>query len=182
MRLAWLPVVLLSFGCSVAPLDEDSFEAAKNHCNSDSQCGDGSCDTSLGICKANEGQFAKVLFEITPPTNAKSWSNLGFILPMDVSPSGGALDLSLGAVSKVTGSVSPSGYQGQCVYGANNEGSLTAPVKVTFSSSTRILGLGSQEYVTTTSFNKKTGQFEFSLSVPPDEYDVYIESIRTRRT
>ncbi|MBK7580808.1 MAG: hypothetical protein IPI67_11435 [Myxococcales bacterium] len=179
MRL-FLALVLstLAAGCSVDALEDSSLKPPTNHCTADTDCGDGACDTTLGLCHAKEGQFATVLFEVTPPADADRYGGLSFLVAEDVAGSGGPLDLALGVVSKVTGTVQPqkADYQGSCsvAYGATNKSS-TPPVKVTFTSTTTILGLPSQHFTAKTSFNTKTEQFEFEAWLPPDEYDVYVE-------
>jgi hypothetical protein len=179
--LAALLLAGLSFGCSVQALEDSSLEPAVNHCATDADCGSGKCEQTLGICIAEQGQFSKVLFEVTPPADADRYGGLSFILPADIQASSGALDLALGVVSKVTGSVEPqkADHQGACqvAYGATN-GSPTPPVKLTFRSTTTILGLESPHFTAKTTENAKSGKFEFSTWLPPDEYDVYIEPLK----
>ncbi len=178
-----LPLLLLSalsFGCSVASLEDSSLEPTANQCSDDTECGTGKCNQELGICHAEQGQFAKILFEVTPPADADRYGGLSFIVPSDIASNGGELGLALGVVSKVTGIVEPqkADYQGSCTvaYGLSNE-SPTPPVKVTFSSTTTILGLPAPRYTAKTAFNSKSGQFEFEAWLPPDDYDVYISPL-----
>lgn len=178
-----LPLLLLSalaLGCSVDALDQSSFEPTANQCKQDADCGTGVCDEALHICRAEDGQFSKVLFEVTPPADADRYGGLAFIVPSDVHGGGGALDLALGVVSKVTGAVKPelADYQNTCVnaYGATSE-SPTPPVKVTFTSTTTILGLAASHYAAKTAYNAKTGKYEFEAWLPPDEYDIYVEPL-----
>jgi len=177
-------VASLSMGCSVAALEDDAVKPATNQCSQDSECGTGTCDTELGMCKAKSGQFAKVLFEVTPPADADRYGGLSFLLLEDVASSGGGLDLALGVVSKVTGTVEPqkAGYQGACeiAYGASNE-SPTPPVKVAFTSTTTILGLPAPHFTVKTELDAKTGKFVFEAWLPPDEYDVYIEPLTNEK-
>lgn len=181
MTRAWslLLASALSFGCSVDALEQAAFEPTTNDCTTDDQCGTGTCDATLGMCKAEQGQFSKILFEVTPPADADQYGGLAFIVPWDVDGKGGSLDLALGVVSKVTGTVQPqkADYQTCAVtYGASNT-STKAPVKVTFTSTTTILGLSAPHFTAKTSYNDKTEQYEFEAWLPPDEYDVYIEPL-----
>lgn len=175
---ATLVLAALGSGCSVQALEDTSFDPTKNRCSADSECGDGTCDQELGLCRASQGQFAKVLFEVTPPSNVDHYGGLSFLVPEELASGGGDFDLALGVVSKVTGTVQANqqAYPGACstTYGAANA-DATPQVELTFTSTTNILGLPAQQYSAKTQYNDKTGEFDFELWLPADEYDVYVQ-------
>jgi len=175
---AWaaLLALVLSSGCSVASLEDQGIDSAHNNCSSDADCGEGKCDATLGVCYAPEGQFSKVLFEVTPPSNAGEFAGVEFLLNQDVSMTGGELDLALGLVAKVKGTAEPTkGGYSNCETAYGSFKSATAPVKLTFTPSARLLGLSAEKYVAKTTKNDAKGVYEFEAIVPPDEYDVYVE-------
>ncbi len=175
-----LAAIVFASGCSVQALEDTALEPTKNQCSSDADCGAGKCDQALGMCHAEQGLFSTVLFEITPPTDADRYGGLSFLVPQEISVGGGSLDVALGVVSKVTGTVKPqkAAHQGNCMiaYGAGNESS-TPPVKVTFTSTMKLLGLPAPRFTAKTSFNKAENRYEFEAWLPPDDYDVYVEPL-----
>jgi len=171
-----LGAALLAFGsgCSVASLDDASASSVHNKCVDESECGGGVCDE--GVCKAPAGQFGKLLFEVTAPANAAEFAGVGFLISQDISTSGGNLDISLGSVAKVSGSATPTkGGYANCELSYGDIASTTAPVKVTFTPSARLLGLPVEKYVAKSAKSASKGTYEFEANIPPDEYDVYVE-------
>ena len=178
--LSLLVVAALSAGCSVQALEDTSLEPTVNQCSADEDCGTGKCDPTLKMCHAEQGSFATVLFEVTAPADADRYGGLSFLMPQEISPSGGPLDLALGVVSKVTGTVKPqkADFQGSCEigYGAANA-SATPAVKVTFSSTMKLLGLPAPRFTAKTTYDDVGKKYEFEAWLPPDEYDVYVEPL-----
>ena len=125
--------LLFASGCSVASLKEDGYSPTKNQCKSDDDCGGGTCDQSHSVCVASEGQFATVLFEITPPSSSAQFSGVRFLQTLDgISTAGGGLDLKLPAVATVQGQVTPTRAKHQPDCALSYGGSATVPVKISF--------------------------------------------------
>lgn len=165
--------LLFASGCSVASLKEDGYSPTKNQCKSDDDCGGGTCDQSHSVCVASEGQFATVLFEITPPSSSAQFSGVRFLQTLDgISTAGGGLDLKLPAVATVQGQVTPTRAKHQPDCALSYGGSATVPVKISFTPTERLLGLSSESYTAST---VKEQDYGFELSVPPGTYDIYIE-------
>ncbi len=178
--LSLLLIAALSAGCTVQALEDTSLEPTVNECTADADCGTGKCDPTLKLCRAEQGAFATVLFEITAPADADRYGGLSFLMPQEVAPSGGPLDLALGVVSKVTGSVKPqkADFQGSCEigYGAANA-SLSPAVKVTFTSTMKLLGVPAPRFTAKTTYDAVGKKYEFEAWLPPDVYDVYVEPL-----
>jgi hypothetical protein len=171
-------VLLFGAGCSLTPLEEDQLEPAQNTCSGDSDCPGGVCNQSLGVCASTEGAFPNVLLEVTPPSSLPGYGGIGFLKNVQGLPlSGGNFDVDVNVVAKVTGSVSPTkGNYSNCVLGyGQDQDRSTAPVKVTFTSSAKILGLSAPQYVTTSEWDSASETYQFEAWMPADSYDVYVE-------
>jgi hypothetical protein len=173
----WLVALLVAAfgsGCSVASLEDGSASSVHNKCSADSECGGGVCDA--GACKAPAGQFGTLLFEVTAPANAAEFAGVGFLIGQDISQSGGDLNIALGSVAKVHGSATPTAASyANCDLSYGDIASATAPVKLTFTPSARLLGLPVEKYVVKSTKNTSKGSYEFKANIPPDDYEVYVE-------
>jgi hypothetical protein len=181
-RVGLLVALMLPLGCTVASLDDKAGKPAQNSCTPETQaadCGDGVCDPALHVCHAPEGQFASIVLQVTPPANHGVYGGVTFVLPEELSAKGGDRDLDLGSLSQVKGTVTPgaTGYgDSSCVAGYGPGGTSTsAPVKVTFTSVTGILGLSAPQYSTKSEYDVSSDGYPFEISLPPDDYSVYVE-------
>jgi hypothetical protein len=162
-------VALLALGCSVPAFDKSLTEATPNKCEANSDCGDkGQC--VAGVCRATQGTFTSVLFEITPPSDADPVENADQSIPIasirflkfiqGLSPAGGTHNIALDHVAHVMGRVIPH----ECV---TAEGA-----RVTFTPSEQLLGLPTQSY---TADVVHDASMAFDQWLPPGTYDIYIQ-------
>ncbi len=176
--LLLIALAAVTSACSLTSLEEDQLQPAKNTCSTNDDCSGGVCNTSLGVCASTDGQFANILLEVTPPASITEYGGIGFLKEVKGLPlEGGGLSVDVDVVAKVTGSVEPTkGGYSQCIlgYGADQDRN-TAPVKVTFTPSVKLLGLSTPQYTTTTTWNQDLEKYEFEAWMPADTYDVYIE-------
>lgn len=180
-RVPFLALFLVTSGCSLSAIEDETVEPTKNHCSADSDCPGGACDTDLGVCKSTEGSFSNVLLEVTPPASVSGYGSIGFLTPAsELALTGGALDVNIDVVAKVVGTVTPTpGNYNSCLaeYGPDSKNkSSTAPVKVTFTPTAKLLGLSTSSYVTTAKWDETTQTYQFVAWMPADTYDVYIEA------
>ncbi len=174
----------LPSGCSVDSLATVEGGVARNECSSSSDCGDGICRD--GQCRAREGQVSALLLSVTPPAEVADIAGVRFLTSVgDLSPKGGNLEVLLGHVSKITGSVTGVAIdtEAACVAaepdveaGMAPDGSLS--VRVSMVARERYLGLANP--VHTAEVRPGEGaedSYVFGLSVPPGTYDVYVEPL-----
>jgi hypothetical protein len=164
LAAAWLGA-WLALGCAVPAFEEEAREATPNKCEANSDCGDkGQCVE--GVCRATEGTFTSVLFEITPPSDADPVAAADQSVPIasirflkfirGLSPSGGVQNIALDHVAHVMGKVIPH----ECV---------AAGARVTFTPSEQLLGLPTQSY-TADAEGMAIDQW-----LPPGTYDIYVQ-------
>jgi hypothetical protein len=173
--LAGSLVAFLS-GCSVAVLDDAPPAHSENACSAESECGGGVCED--GACRAREGTFRSVLFEVIPPADARAIAGVRFLKRIDdLDPRGGYQDLVLDRVAQVSGYVhAEKAPEQQCAFPAS------VPARVTFTPTEPVLGLSAGVYTTVTGFKNlvsgsagETQGHVFELSLPPGVYDVYVQ-------
>lgn len=169
-------LVTLLAGCSVAVLDDAGPAHSENVCSEDDDCSGGMCED--GTCQAREGTVRSVLFEVIPPADARTIAGVRFLKRIDdLDLRGGEQDLMLDRVAQVSGFVqAPRGADQQCTLPPSG-----VAARVTFTPTQPILGLSSGVYSTVTSVGNvvsgasgEQGQV-FELSLPPGEYDVYVQ-------
>jgi hypothetical protein len=168
----WLPLCFSLSACSVAALEDTVAEHTQNRCSADVDCGSGVCDA--GECRAREGAFSTVLFEVTAPADANAIAGVRFLKRVErLQPSGGQQDLAVGRVARVTGSLELTKAPDQtCTFDTQ------ASARVTFIPTERFLGLATASYATTThsaTASNGSAQRQFNLNLPPGEYDVYVQ-------
>jgi hypothetical protein len=183
MRALAVALFALTSACSLTAVDEDTLEPAQNTCSGDSDCPGGECDTGLGVCKSTNGSFSNILVEVIPPANVPGYGNVGFLKPATGIPlAGGTFDVNIDVVAKVTGTVTPTpGNYDDCVphYGTAGPApheSNTAPVKLTFTPTAKLLGLSAPEYTAKAEWDSETETYQFEVWMPADTYDVYVEA------
>ena len=172
----WLALSLLSpLGCALSTSADLQEDTATNTCRDNSDCGDnGRCSGSS--CRAIQGQFDSVLFEVTAPGTATSadFSGITFLGTRNVDPAGGRLDLEMGAVAEVTGVITPPpiNREGACVFDFS-----AAPLRVTLTPTERLLGLSARIYTTLAEecADETCESAAFGLRVPPGEYSVFVK-------
>jgi hypothetical protein len=179
-RLLLAGLCALMSGCSLTALEEDTVEPAKNRCEADTDCPGGACDTGLGVCKGTEGSFSNILLEVTPPTSVAGYGSIGFLKPVsELALEGGSLEVNIDVVAKVVGTVTPTqGNYNSCVphYGNDKHESNTAPVKVTFTPTAKLLGLSTPSYVAKATWDDTSQTYQFVAWMPADTYDVYVQA------
>ena len=176
---------LLALGCSVSVAEDDRLELTQNECSADHECGaEGRCED--GMCRALEGRFSTVLFEVAAPASPKSdeFAGVSFIeTRTDVPTAGGAFDLSLGHVAEISGTITAPVKQDRtdvCDWDLS-----AAPLKVSFTPTERLLGFPGGVYsATATAIPSQECEAEsellckrmakFGLRIPPGEYQVYV--------
>lgn len=176
---------LLSAGCSISAVTDQSLQPTPNECKASDDCGSGGVCTG-GMCRSAEGQFGTVMFEITPPaTSSGGFAGIRFLKTLErVDTHGGNLDLSVDNVTDLGGTFVPAkaDFQQACSFdtGKANDGSL--PGKVTFTSSAGSLGWPSGTATIDTALAPTAGpngesqkSNRFSLTLPPGDYDIYVE-------
>ncbi len=169
-------------GCSVDALSLDTGPASRNQCSDDDECGNGRCVDAQ--CRSMEGHLTTLVVEVTPPADAFMVAGARFLNEVrDLDPAGGPLEISLGHVSRITGTVRavdvekratcvppPAGAKGQLA----PDGTL--PARVTLTPRARLLGMQTPTHTAATSFSAGASN-QFSLNVPPSSYDVYVEPL-----
>jgi len=177
--IRWLCTVvcLAAVGCNVASVNEAPSTTAQNQCASDAECGPGGVCAGKQ-CRSPTGQFDTILFEVTPPADASAVAGVQFLKELDGLPlSGGGLDLSLDVGAQVTAEVT---LGSKCVPVFDDQGNPLAvatdgsvPALVSVTPSAQVLGLFSSATVAQTIL---TGDgYRVSFSVPPGDYDIYVE-------
>ncbi|HMJ10776.1 MAG TPA: hypothetical protein VK524_05180 [Polyangiaceae bacterium] len=165
--------------CSVAVLDDAAPVHSQNECSADDECGDGVCEG--GACRATEGGFRTLLLEVTAPADARTIAGVRFLKHIDnLDPRGGVQDVVLDRVAQVTGYVHAEKAADQsCTFPTSS-----VPARVTFTPTQPLLGVSPGVYTTTTRFgNVVTGggseaqEHVFELSLPPGEYDLYVQDV-----
>ncbi len=187
--LAFGLVSLLSAGCSISAVTNQSLQPTKNECKTSGDCGSGGV-CSGGMCRAAEGKFSTVMFEITPPATAVGgFAGIRFLKAMKrIDTHGGTLDLSLDNLTNLGGTFTPTAADFQSQHScklptANAKHDASAPGKITFTSSAGSLGWSAGTAtidtapgtVTTNSSGGSLQGNRFSLTLPPGEYDIYVE-------
>jgi hypothetical protein len=173
----WLLVLPFLAGCGVSTLGDDEAKLTRNECSSDGECGNGTCQE--GKCRATQGTFSSVLFEVTPPA---SMSGIGGVQHLkridDLSLSGGgqsiAQNIALARLAKLRGVIKPNWVNREvCVWSNENA------VSVIVTPSDQPLGLGTQTqpYTAEATYSGVDGGdvFTFSLNVPAGDYDIYLQ-------
>lgn len=166
-RLALLVLPLLA-GCGVSTLSEEEPKSTRNECSADAECGSGTC--SGGMCRATEGSFGSVLFEVTPPASLAKIGGVQHFKRIDgLSLSGGGQDIALARLAHLEGTITPIWpNRDLCAFEDNK-----ASVSVIVTPSDRLLGLGPQKYEADAIFSG--GSFKFTLNVPAADYDIYVQ-------
>jgi hypothetical protein len=169
-------------GCDVSAPENATEAPARNECSSDDHCRDGRCDD--GLCRAVMGRFRSVLFLVTPPADAEGIAGVRFFRPVDdLSLAGGALNLELDHISRVTGSVlTAAGEAADCADrepAGEDEPSpgVLGRTGVVFTPSEWVYGLTAPSYVAELTLAERDGAAldTFSVNVPPGQYDIYVE-------
>jgi hypothetical protein len=126
-----------------------------------------------------------VLVEVIAPADARTIAGVRFLRRIDdLQPSGGVQHLTLDRVAHVSGYVHALKHPDQtCAFPANS-----APARVTFAPTEPILGLPAGVYTTLTQFGTLVGDSAgetqghgFELSLPPGEYDLYVQDATEER-
>lgn len=199
MRAALLGVaVALGFllpSCSMSLVDEDSAMDGALPCSSDTDCSGGAhCDD--GVCVGGSTSFDEVLLEVIVPSTptAGAYSGTRYLRTVTGLGAGGALDLDLPALSAVELSILPppcadaegqpvARVNGACPAGSSPPPGATCdrydfgqvPLEVTLTPAARALGLVTERYTALSACGADgCGSARFSLTVPPDTYDVYV--------
>lgn len=165
--------------CDVASVREAPSAIARNQCESDADCGGGTC--VFKQCRSRNGTFQNLLFEVTPPANGSPIAGVQFLIPnKDLSE--GDASLSLQQVSQVTGQVKAEmlkcppqfGEPGNVLAKAND---LSVPAVVSLLPAASWLGLYSPGAVVQAELID-TKYFSFSAKVTPGLYDIYVQPHR----
>lgn len=171
--LAFSLVSLLSAGCSISVVTDHSLQPTKNECKTNDDCGSGGV-CSAGMCRAVEGKFSTVMFEITPPaTSVGGFAGIRFLKTVKrLDTHGGQLDLSLDNLTTLTGTFNAqqADFQSTNSCPANEK---TLPGTVTFTPSAGSLGWSSGTATVDTSLGPKGNLF--ALTLPPGKYDIYVQ-------
>jgi hypothetical protein len=164
--------------CAVTPGTPSSSDLAVNKCQSDADCSGGRCVDSL--CQGSHGKVTSLLVSVTPSAADVQIANVTFYKPFPsdggtLNPNGaGRQDINVGAAVALTGTVRVDPgcqgtftQEGQTLLGF---GDGTIPANVTFTPSQRVLGIPTDFYRGTV-----RGNYTFTASLAPGEYDVYIQ-------
>lgn len=144
-RITLLLLLLGGQGCSLKLNQDQGGGVAKNQCQSDSDCGDGTCRS--GMCVAHQGTLDTLLLSVIPPTDSSGIGGARFLeVATGLSRSHQDYNIDIHPVSTVTGffKVPDTG----CVVTADSSG--TVPVEVTFTPHESTYGLPSVSYVAKT--------------------------------
>jgi hypothetical protein len=185
-RLAALVLALPMAACSVTAGEVSPNELAVNRCEHDTDCIGGGCLD--GICGGAQGELTSVLVSVTPSAADARLASLTFYVPYPgngkLLPASGQPDvgINLGESVQLSGSVRAEDDDDRCKQRSfiPRDGltimteTYLVPADLTFTPSVRLLGLPSDSYRATIAPNGYT----FGLSVPPGEYDVYIQPYR----
>jgi hypothetical protein len=182
MMRRWLALLLLPVGCSLGSIEEFPNQPTLNECEESSECGGGVC--VQGACRARQGSFSTILFEVSAPTAVPEITGVQFLSLMDnLPPSGGNFDLVLRHVAHVTGTVipTPAVYQDACAFRFADDAGASAgqgadnsiPAKITFIPVATFLGLSSTSYTTDMPIVQAESH-TFDLRVPPGDYHIYV--------
>jgi len=187
-RLLVLSLVsFLSAGCSISVATDQSQQPTKNECQTSDDCASGGV-CSGGMCRATEGKFGTVMFEITPPaTSSGGFAGIRFLKTVErLDTHGGKLGLSLDNVTDLGGTFVPTmaefQIQSGCTFDTGKASDNSVPGKVTFTSSAGSLGWPSGTATIETSLGPTSGPNGkalegnlFSTTLPPGDYDIYVE-------
>jgi hypothetical protein len=173
VRLWALLALPLLTGCGVSTLDTSASEPTKNACESDAECGGGSCQD--GRCRAGTGTFSTVLFEVTPPTTARNNGGVQYLKRIDqLSLFGGPQDIALDQLAQVDGTIVPESPVNSAAGAACDPS--TAVFDVAITPSDGVLGLGVASYpAKATPIGDAEGSHKFNLRLPAAEYDIYVQ-------
>lgn len=167
-----------ALGCSVDTLEVPGGTSTRNECSEHRECGDGGRCVA-GQCRAESGEIEALLLEVTPPADASGIAGVRFVHALaDLDPMGGDVSVELGHVARVHGFVSASLEGESCVVGTSLEGDApsldgSVPARVTLTPRPRQLGVASPSHTSDAVFSD--GGYRFSASVPPGNYDIYVE-------
>ncbi|HSC89944.1 MAG TPA: hypothetical protein VLC09_21885 [Polyangiaceae bacterium] len=185
-----LPLLLLpiwlAVACSAATEATDSDGQATrqaNACSTDLDCEGGVCQD--GLCSATSAPYGQLLFEVTPPAGASDTAGTTIAgvrftqMHEKAEWDAGQLDLELGYVARVRGSILGGEFEGGCVpvsgdappFVESDDDSL--PARLMLVPRERLLGLGNPLLTAEASWND--GAYRFALDVPPGRYDIYVE-------
>lgn len=182
--LAFSSVVLLA-GCGL-PRDFLD-EAPSNTCDASTTCGDGATcvETVEGdsACAATSSELGSVIIEVQVP-NSVSGSVVSYVFPNALtldgsSTSGGlqSLNIALPSSVPVTGRIKPkdvTGLQPTCIA---QDGSI--PARATFQRRTDMTPFHFDVSVESPFLVAEAPNADFTLGVPPGEYNVYLEPVST---
>jgi hypothetical protein len=174
---AQLLAVASSFGCTVTALQERERSIAVNECESDADCGGGSC--SNDTCVSTQGELSELLFELTPTASGKAFAGAAFFKAVaGLAPEGGVVDLFPNAVA-ISGTVTHA-PRASCTPTFLVDGTPelasngTIPAAVTFTPALRAFGLSLPSPSGSTRRNQRR-EYEFGLNLPAGAYDVLIQ-------
>jgi hypothetical protein len=167
-RWSLLALPLLA-GCGVSTLEEGKATPTKNECSADSECGSGTCQG--GMCRASQGTFSSVLFEVTPPASVAKIGGVQHLKRIDgLSLNGGAHDIALARLAHMAGVITPNWMNQPALCPFNSDS-----ISVIVTPSDQLLGLGPKKTYTADATYNVNGSFEFSLNVPAGDYDIYLQ-------
>ncbi len=177
--LGYTPLCCLLCACDVASIREAPNTIAHNECQSNADCGVGTCSSDKQ-CRSTTAAFQTVLLEVTPPADGSTIAGVQFL--QDVDLSGGDASVDLGLISQVAGQVKAKGRTcppqfigplGTLATAADS----SVPARVSLIPSSGTLGLYSPRAVVQSGL-RGDSYFGFSVNVSPGTYDIYIEPNR----
>jgi hypothetical protein len=179
MRWFGLSALLwLLSACDVTSVMEAPDTIARNECQSNADCGGGTCSDQR--CRSTTPALQSVLFEVTPPADGSDFAGVQFLIPNpDLSKAEGDLSLALGSISQVVGRVTAEGRKCPLEF-VGDVGNLattsdfSVPARVSLMPTSSALGLYSPRVVVQSSLIGGS-YWGFSMSIAPGMYDIYVE-------
>jgi hypothetical protein len=161
--------------CNVTEIPGPPSTVAVNECSGNDECPGGACVD--GACVTGSGDLGNVIVEVTPPPGG-ALPSLPYYTALGNKLSDNLL---LQPAARVAGYVTLHPDDCAPTFQGDGPGSQlvpvegTIPVDVTFTASVRTLGLATRSYRSLSLEVDAKGRHGFELTVPPGEYDVYIE-------
>lgn len=196
---AWTSLTLaLGLSCAVSDRATSIENDGPYACANSGDCSVGRCLTEFGICARGSGDVMTVLFEVTPSASDPIYGGARYLVETNLALQNagadddpdadgynsrgirnGLFELNLPPRVPVSGSIKVAARAG-CV--SRPIARSTLPATLFFTPRQRLLGLGVPSYEMSTRYDDEIEEFVFQGSLPPGNYDVYMQPTTARLT